>query len=70
MRANHPIPALENIRIPVPGKEVPVTAPQLPKPARNGKKDAHLKATALDRGAQRRNARRLPTRQMNGRGRR
>jgi hypothetical protein len=68
MRAVHPIPAPEIVIIPVPAKEVPMPAEKSPKPAKTGKKDAHLKVSAQARGAQRRNARQMPTRRMNNRG--
>ena len=42
-------------------------AEKTPKPAKTGKKDAHLKVPAQARGAQRRNARQMPTRRMNNR---
>lgn len=68
MRAVHPIPAPENVTIPVPSKEVPMPAEKSPKPAKTGKKDAHLQVPAQARGTQRRNARQMPTRRMNNRG--
>jgi hypothetical protein len=38
MRAVHPIPAPENVTLPVPVKEVPKAAEQLPKPVRTARK--------------------------------
>jgi hypothetical protein len=68
MRAVQPIPTPENVTIPVPAKEAPVTAEKPPKPARSGKKNTHLKLPAQARDTQRRNARQMPTRRMNNRG--